>query len=181
MGFWDMNPIEWYTTLSHFSLWLIATDILLSCCISQEHWNTVFIRRHVVTYVALFMGWMVMRFGVNLNSMDWLVKISIIGWLIWIPALFFASKNLLKKFTASKNFLGISLGKSAKGLIIILVRLITLPFLIFAAIARAKSASTFEMPEHKFPYVNPLNEHTQGIHNVFPNEYARNRSDLIEE
>lgn len=106
MNIWDMNPIEWYAALSNFSVWLIITDIFLSCCITKSNWSKVFIRRHVVAYSVLFIGWFVMHIGVNLKSMDALVKVSLLGWLIWLIGIFFIARVAYKKMRSPKNNLG---------------------------------------------------------------------------
>lgn len=180
MSLWNMTPMEWCTFLNNFLVWLIAVDGLLSCCITRENWNSIFIRRHVRRYAALLIGCAIMNFGVNLKSMDWMLNISLIGWLIWMPALFFVIKNLFAKFKMSKNPWGIFLQRCLKVIVTICGHLIMLPFAFFAAIASAKSSEPFES-EQKQPYANPLNEHMPGLHNVFPNEYARNRVDLIDD
>ncbi len=44
-----------------------------------------------------------MSFGISLKSMDWLVKVAIIGWLVWAPSLCLMAFCLLRRLIQDKD------------------------------------------------------------------------------
>lgn len=175
-----MNSFEWFNALTPWALFLTILDFILLLSLDRQSVSTALYRASFIGYAGTTLGWLIMKFGLSFSSLSALMKITIFGWLILFPALFFVGFNAVKKLNKPKNKLAIKVGKILLFVAKTVGKFSIIAFsIVIALLTKACKRGSLDLAdENKYQYLNPLNKTSLGTHQAFPNDYHKNSLDL---
>lgn len=179
MNLWQANPIEWFNALSHLAAWLIPFDILMVLAVAKSTASPRLFTLNTWLYGAALIGWLVMRWGISLSAMSALVTVSIIGWLLLLPALCGIAINACRKLAMPKNALGVQLGNACGIALSLLAKAGKAMVILCSLLVVILLKGAGRKPPSRI-FANPLNESNPNTEQLFPNEWHESQLDIVE-
>jgi len=159
-----MDPFDWYHLLAPLTLVAISSNLLVGFALKPEHRSPRLNKLSNVGYLGCLLGWLTMAFGISLKSMGWLIKISILGWLLWLPSLCLIAFCCLRRLAQNKDHfspLAINITHVIAKVFKIILNLLKISLTLILQFLAKK-------PKYKMPESDELNSHdTMGGPHIF--------------
>ena len=92
-----MDAFDWYHVLTPLAIIVCSADFLLGFTIKPEFRSMKIQFFSKLSYLGCLLGWLIMLLAISVKSIDLLVKLSIISWLILMPSILLSAGCAVSK------------------------------------------------------------------------------------